>query len=286
MKHNKYKNIGVIYEALCTAVLKEVGEGNNNKAKMYMSLIKKYFMNDNALQEVWAVYNQLLYNETVNYFYADRFLTYLIQEYNSVDKKSLNNIIKNLFEDVSKFSSKKDLMKARTPNYKLFASFNILAENTFSQSSERIQCERVIAEHLIDNQEADKLRTQKQVFTLSEENGVDVETRKLADILALKSFEEKYKYVLNEDQKEMLIKYITSTSDSSFNRWAGKRVKNILEGLENFEHYSLNAETREKLYLVSEKLKNLTTKKSIVSENDLQTVLLCLKIKDSLKLFE
>jgi len=288
MKHNKYKNVGVIYEALCTAVLKEVGESNNKKAKMYMSLVKKYFINEGDLQRAWKVYNQLLYSETVNYFYADRFVGYLLKEYKSIDQKSISKSIDSLFEDVSKFSNKKNLMKTKTPNYKLFASFNILAEQDDVTSSEKITCERTLSEHLIDNKEAIRIRDSKTVREVIPEHvEIDSETKQLADVLAINIFKERYNNKLNEDQKELLVKYITSSNNKSFDRWIKNKSQSLIEDIDvfvNTNFKSVDTETREKLYLVSEKLKNMTSQKTI-SEQDLTTMLLSLQIKDYVTMF-
>jgi len=288
MKHNKYKNVGVIYEALCTAVLKEVGEGNNKKAKMYMSLVKKYFMNESTLQKAWKVYNQLLYSEAVNYFYADRFLGYLVKEYNSIDKNSIDHCVKSLFEDVSSFSNKKNLMKTKTPNYRLFASFNILAEQDDITSSERITCERTLSEHLIDNKEATRIRDSKTVReVIPEQEEIDSETKQLADVLAINIFKERYNNKLNEDQKDLLVKYITSSNQRSFDKWMKNKSQKVIEEIDTFvtsNYSSVDTETREKLYLVSEKLKNLTSQRTI-REQDLTTMLLSLQIKDYVTMF-
>lgn len=285
MKHNKYKNVGVIYEALCTAVLREVSENNNCKAKKFMSVINKYFISEGAIQKSWSTYHQLLYNETVTHFYADRFINLLVNENRAVDKKELDREINNLFKEISSFSNKKDFMKVKTPNYKLFASFNILSEQASIKSIHEIACRQTLSEHLMDNKEAKRLRDNFAIQNIdnSDNEEVDQTTKRLSEVIAINTFKERYNNYLNEEQKELLIKYITKNKNN-FNKVVHRKAKEVIKEVQTVTSNDIDAETREKLYLVCEKLKNLTSKRNI-DDNDLSTMLLSLKIKDYTKLF-
>lgn len=287
MKHNKYKNVGVIYEALCTAVLREVSENNNSKAKKFMSIINKYFLSEGAIQKSWSTYHQLLYNETVTHFYADRFINLLVNENRAVDKEELDGEINNLFKEISSFSNKKDFMKVKTPNYKLFASFNILSEKASVKPIHEIACRQTLSEHLMDNKEAKRLRDNFAIQNIDDNNGdneeVDQTTKRLSEVIAINTFKERYNNYLNEEQKDLLIKYITKNGNN-FNKVVHRKAKEVIKEVQTVTSNDIDTETREKLYLVCEKLKNLTSKRNI-DDNDLSTMLLSLKIKDYTKLF-
>jgi hypothetical protein len=283
MKHNKYENVGVLYETLCTAVLKEISENNNDKAKKFMTVLSNYFMTESEVQKAWGVYHQLLYNEAINYFYADRFLNSLLKEYKEVNNKRLKKEINSIYEEVSAFCNVKNLMNIKTPNYKLFASFKTLIEGKNMNASQKTSCETTIAEHLVNNKEASRIEESKKLYDIKISE-VDHQTNKLAETLAIKSFEQKYKNSLNEDQKDFLVKYMTSNNENNFSNWINKRVNRTIKEINDFNTDNINTETREKLYLVSEKLSNFTSKRKI-EESDLVTILLSLKIKDSLNLF-
>ena len=77
---------------------------------------------------------------------------------------------------------------------------------------------------------------------------------------------------------------MTSNNENNFSNWINKRVNRTIKEINDFNTDNINTETREKLYLVSEKLSNFTSKRKI-EESDLVTILLSLKIKDSLNLF-
>ena len=284
MKHNKYENVGVLYEALCTAVLKEISNNNNDKAKNIMEIITKYFISESSIQKTWSVYHQLLYSESINYFYANRFINSLIKEYRNINKQDLYEDMNNLYEDISKFYSVKNIMNIKTPNYRLFASFKTLAEQgNRLKTTDKISCETMIAEHLVENKESKRIKESKEIFS-DQISDFDYQTNKLAETIAIKKFEEKYRNSLNEDQKEFLVKYISSSDNNNFNNWLKKRIKNVVNEIKSFNDTNINTEIKEKLYLVSEKLDNFT-KKEDIKDKDLVTVLMSLKLRDSLNLF-
>jgi len=105
--------------------------------------------------------------------------------------------------------------------------------------------------------------------------------------LAINIFKERYNNKLNEDQKDLLVKYITSSNQKSFDKWMKNKSQKVIEEIDTFvtsNYSSVDTETREKLYLVSEKLKNLTSQRTI-REQDLTTMLLSLQIKDYVTMF-
>ena len=136
---------------------------------------------------------------------------------------------------------------------------------------------------MVNNKEASRIEESKKLYDIKISE-VDHQTNKLAETLAIKSFEQKYKNSLNEDQKDFLVKYMTSNNENNFSNWINKRVNRTIKEINDFNTDNINTETREKLYLVSEKLSNFTSKRKI-EESDLVTILLSLKIKDSLNLF-
>jgi hypothetical protein len=283
MKHNKYKNVGVLYEALCHSVLAETAENNTAKAKQYMKIINKYFVSEGVIQKAWNVYSQLLYNEATNYFYADRFLKLLVSESKKINNRELDSELKKLYQEVDSFSNRKELMKVSTPNYRLFASFNIMTENQKISPFNKLSCEKELMEHIVNNKEATKIREAQKVYNIGDQTD-DLQVRMIADTLAIKSFEQKYAHSLNEDQQQCLIKYITAPNNKIFYRWVEKKIKGVIHNIENTNTTTLTEDSRDKLYLVSEKLKNYLNNKEI-KEEDLTTVLLSFKLKDSLNLF-
>ena len=127
MKHKKQRNVGILFEVLNHAVLNEISKSHDKTAKAIFKVIKKHFMSETQVSKAYKIYSQLLYSEARNPYYATRFFSNLMKEYHSnVDTAALYRENTQLLEDVSNVCDRKRIMKISVPNYKLFASFNIL----------------------------------------------------------------------------------------------------------------------------------------------------------------
>ena len=95
MKHSKQRNVGIIFEILNHAVLNEISKGHHKSGAAIFSLIKKHFMTETEISKAYRVYSQLLYSEARNPYYATRFFSNLVKEYD----KTVNDMMGNLIKD-------------------------------------------------------------------------------------------------------------------------------------------------------------------------------------------
>ena len=208
MKHKKQRNVGILFEVLNHAVLNEIAKSHDKTAKAIFKVIKKHFMGETQISKAYKIYSQLLYSEARNPYYASRFFSNLMKEYRSnVDAAPLYKENTQLLEDISKVCDRKKIMKISVPNYKLFASFNILVNEDeiryggqYLNSRDRMICEENVYEHLIDNKEAKRI---KEANTHHDNKSHDkIQTEKLALGIALKNFDKKYGRLLTTEQKD------------------------------------------------------------------------------------
>jgi len=290
MKHNKQRNVGILFELLNHAVLNEISKGHHKTAKAIFKVIKKHFMAETQVSQAYKIYSQLLYSEARNPYYATRFYGNLIKEYNqTVDEKKLYNENTKLLEDISKVCNRKHIMKVNVPNYKLYASFNILINEgningggQYLSSRDRMTCEQNIFEHLVENPEANRLKEANAHHT--DKPKEQIQTEQLALGIALKNFDNKYGKLLTTEQKDCLVKYYTTKDERNFSTWMKKRIDNILDEVADKKDKVDNDKIRDKIELVEEKLRGIA-KEEMVSTNSLKDILLSLEMKDNLKLF-
>jgi len=279
MKHNKYSNPGIIFETLSKSILGDLSNNNLKNASRKFYLLKKYFMDKKReLYKANAVFNKLLYSESKDSVLGFKFLEYLMKEYYEVvDQKILKNELSLICEGFDRISTKKDILDTKIDNYKLFASFKCLLDDPKNKlfSEEKMHCESVILEHL-------KLNKKKDLTGYHILDEEQLEEQKLAMIILMKEFQENYRYVLSEEQKNVLFKYLTSSSDKSFLRWIEKQKKSILNQLEDKQDKIVTEVLKEKLDLVKEKI-NLVGQNNIVSSEDLINIMLSFELKDNLK---
>ena len=290
MKHSKQRNVGIMFEILNHAVLNEISKGHNKTAAGIFSIIKKHFMAETQISKAYKVYSQLLYSEARNPYYAMRFYGNLVKEYNkTVDGQKLYNENTQLLEEINKVCSRKSIMKVNVPNYKVFASFNILVNESninqggqYLSSRDRLTCEQNIFGHLVENKEAKRIKEANAHHTDKPKEQLQTETLALG--IALKNFDNKYGKLLTTEQKDCLVKYYTTKDERNFSTWIKKRIDNILDEVADKKSGIDNEKIRTKVELVEQKLRGIA-KEEIVSTNSLKDILLSLEMKDNLKLF-
>ena len=290
MKHSKQRNVGIMFEILNHAVLNEISKGHNKTAAGIFSIIKKHFMAETEISKAYRVYSQLLYSEARNPYYAARFFGDLVKEYNeTVSSKKLYNENTKLLEEISRVCNRKNIMKVNVPNYKLFASFNILINETevnyggqYLSSRDRLACEQNIFEHLVENKEAKRIKEANAHHTDKPKEQLQTETLALG--IALKNFDQKYGKLLTTEQKDCLVKYYTTKDSKNFSTWIKKRVGNILDEVADKKASIDNQKILTKVELVEQKLRGIV-QEEIISTNSLKDILLSLEMKDNLKMF-
>ena len=151
-------------------------------------------------------------------------------------------------------------MKISVPNYKLFASFNILVNEDniryggqYLSSRDRMICEQNVCEHLVENKEATRIR---EANAHHDNKSLDqIQTEKLALGIALKNFDKKYGKILTTEQKDCLVKFYTTKDNRDFTNWMRKRVAFILDEIADRKNRVDNDKIRAKIDLVEEKVK-------------------------------
>ena len=290
MKHSKHRNVGILFEILNHAVLNEISKGHNKTAAGIFSVIKKYFMTETQVSKAYRIYSQLLYSEARNPYYAARFYGNLVKEYaQTVDEQKLYNENTKLLDEISKVCDRKQIMKVSVPNYKLYASFNILINEgninmggQYLTTRDRSSCEQNIFEHLVNNTEAKRIKEANDHHTDKPTEQLQTETLALG--IALKNFDNKYGKLLTTEQKDCLVKYYTTKDERNFSNWMKKRIDNILDEVAVKKDKVDNEKIKEKIELVEEKLRG-TSKENTLSTTNLKDILLSLEMKDNLKLF-
>ncbi len=288
MKHNKQKNVGVLFEVLNHAVLDEVAQNNIPKAQKLFSLLRENFVKTTEISKAYKVYSQFLYSEARNVYFASKFVENLKKEYNkSVSHKKLQVELRTLMENIANVTDKKKLLKTSIPNYKTLASFHVKLHehDQYLTSRETLAIDQNLFEHLIENQEAKRVRDRRGQFdNISRKSLEEVQTGKLSLILAIQKFDEAYKYLLTKEQKDYLVKYYTSSDNAEFKKWVCKKVDALLDEVSDKSMTIEDKDIKRKIELVTEKLNGIAEQPSVTTGN-LRDILLSIEMKDKLKLF-
>lgn len=281
MKHNKYRNIGVIFESLIHYAMKLISEGRVDRATKIMKVIRENFINKTSISECYNIYSQLLYSEAINYYHASKFYSRLIKEHNKLNHNIINMEISSLFSLLREDFNVKEIMNTKIPNYKLFSSFRIASaqDNNYLSSKDFMVVETVILEHLTNNNELKKLKENNIIS--NSKTRTELNTDRLANVIAFKNFEKKYKNELTEEQKECLIKFYSS-DDKTFKNWVDKKVKFLMDEISDKSIKIENENTSNKLNLISEKLSKIISVEKIEADG-FTDLMMSFKLYDYLK---
>jgi hypothetical protein len=281
MKHNKYRNVGVIFESLIHYTMKMISEGKIDKATTLIKIIKANFINNTKISECCKIYSQLLYSEAINYYHASKFYSRLINEHNKLDHSAINAEISSMFSVIKESFDLKSIMNTKIPNYKLFSSFRISSgqDNNYLSSKDNMVVDTEILEHLIKNKELKRLKETN--IKTSNKTNEEIRTDKLANMIAFKKFEQEYKNKLNEAQKNFLIKYYSS-DDKVFKEWADKKINFLMNEISD-KILSIDDENIiKKLSIFSERLSYISKLEKINAEG-FTDLMMGLKLKEYLE---
>lgn len=287
IKHNKLRNIGIVFEALNSAVTELVLENKVKESAQLFEVITKWFGHGTYLGKIYREYYEPILNgQARNHFFASRLLKYLKENYR-VDEHKLNREINLLIEDLDKICNRKEIFNRKLGNFKVFASYKSLIDEYRGRielnPQQTVACEQFIISHFLENKEIEKRSNAEKMLseTRSDEDATDAE---LFNVMYIKKFKEHYGPQLTEEQNTFITKYLTSESDRSFKRYAEKKLKSILDEIDRGIDTINDDDIRDKLKLAKQKLSTIDILESLDSD-DIADIMSALEIKDGLKLY-
>ena len=288
MKHNKQRNVGVLFEILNHAILEEVSNNNIPRAKKLFSILREYFIQPTQIAKAYKIYSQFLYSEARHIYSASLFFENLKKEYfKTVNDKKLKLEIGFLLEKLSQVTNKKELMKTVIPNYKTLATFHIklYEDSQYLTSREKLELDHNLFEHLLNNKEAKRVKQKKLEFKSYPQKTIEeMQTDKLSLAIALKKFDKSYDQLFTTEQKDYLVQYYTSSDPRKFKEWVCDKVGVLLDEVEDKYLIVEDVDIRRKIELVTEKLRGIEKQPEVTTSN-LKDILLSVEMKDKLKLF-
>ena len=209
IKHNKYKNTGVLFELLVRKITSDTMSNSNSKAA---SLVKKYFTKSELANEN-KLYQTLNRSTSLSEGKAESILSTLLDLSRRLDKDKLSKEKYNLIKEIKNNFDINDFFGAKIQNYKLLASTYVLFESynnkKFGNPESIITSKITILEYITSNPNS-KISLSPLVEELTQ---LDKGTRSLAYKIMLEKYNTKFDG-LTKDQKEVLKEYINSATDA------------------------------------------------------------------------
>ena len=225
-KHNKKRNVGIIYEQLLLSMSTAIVENDMSKVDAIKGIIKKHFRQGTELYKEFRLFNALVKTTVPSDSLATRILEESMKASRNHDPVRLEREKSLLIKDINYIINESSFYDQKVNAYKSYATIQTLLNNWRTQSPDI----GITAEY--ESKVFGMLREQKSVQELSKEPK--------ADKLTLRSMQEKFnkKYgsILNEEQSELMRSYIFGNE---------ARAKKIMRTIKESAERSLGAYKRE-----------------------------------------
>ncbi len=206
IKHNKYKNTGILFELLVRQIAADTLAGKNS---LSLEIIKTHFKRGTELTKELNLYHTLQKEVFDTQYKAQEFVNIVLEQRTNLNESILRKQKYNLIKSIKESYKIDDFFKYRVNNYKQLASTYKLFEFTQDISpKEWVDCKNTIFENIVNKKE--QLVEEK----LNEEyTNQPKEIRLLAYKFLVDSFNEKYSS-LNLEQRTILRTYINNIDNS------------------------------------------------------------------------
>jgi hypothetical protein len=258
IKHNKYKNTGILFELLVRKITADTMSNQDSKA---VSLIKKYFVNTELSKEN-KLYQSVSKNQNISEAKAESIISTILEINKSLNQVKLAKEKYNLIKEIKSNFDIDDFFKAKINNYKLLSStYTLLEANLFpSHHIDTIITSKInILEHIAQSQLIKEIQP-----TVSEFETLDKGTRALVYKIMLEKFNTRFE-TLSNDQKEVLKEYINNISNTTnLKKYVDTKFislkESLLKLLPKIEDTTIKIKVNETINLINPILESKTVK--------------------------
>jgi hypothetical protein len=210
IKHNKFKNSGIIFELLIRQITSDTLSGKDSLA---LNLVKKYFSKGELAKE-HKLYQTLINTKALSEGKAESLINITLELSSKLNRTLLRKEKYNLIKEIRDVYNIEEFFKAKVNNYKEYAAACTLIEvhNSleFTNPNQIIENKITLLEHISRN-DIDKEKTSDRL--MEEFVGMDKGMRLLTYKTLLERFNSKYSN-LSDRQKLVLKEYINNISST------------------------------------------------------------------------
>jgi len=254
MKHNKKRNVGIVYELMLKHISTKLLEGNRKEAKKATRLIEKHFKKGTELYKEFRLFNALANSNITNTHTVASILNEAKIASTKLDNKSLERQKSALLKDINYIIADKDFYYRSISNYRDLGTVQ-LALNEWKKKDKDIKrlvdLEVKLGELML--REKNKITEAKYDASHSDRLVLKIMTEK---------FNRRYGEELSSDQKRIIEGYVflSGKEPQKLQEFFEIKKSEALNNLETFEDRSENKYSLSKLDEVRAKIKELPSK--------------------------
>ena len=266
IKHNKIKNVGVLFELLTRQITSDTINGTEKSPAI--SIVKEFFHKNSYLSKELNLYKALQVQKYKNENRAEKFIDLVINEHSKLSSAKLNREKYNVIKEIKTNYNLEEFFKSHITNYKLNASIYKLFESKnkkrFSNPSGVMKSRLFLTEHILEKHGSTKNAKENIIKEYSKQ---DQDLRLLSYKILLEKFNSKYGK-LNVKQKSLLKEYINNiTNNSTLKNYIVKEINTVNNALRLLTPKIKDSVVRIKLQEVSQQLKLIKKENKILDKH-------------------
>ncbi len=236
-KHNKKRNVGIIYELLLHHITTSIIEGNVSSAKKATNIIEKRFAKGTELYKEFRLFNALASSTVSDTHIVASILSEAKRAARNIDGKKLNKEKSLLLKEINYSINKKDFFYQNISNYRQLGSIQI-ALNEWRKDSpdlkKLIEFEKKIGEHLLSEKSEGSVSKMNEDIKASDSD-------RLVFKLMTEKINKKYSK-LSPDEREIISNYVfySSQDPKYLKTFLAEKKKEVSSLLEDFEDNETN----------------------------------------------
>ena len=263
IKHNKFRNTGVLFELLVRQIASDTLANTDSKA---VKIVKKYFHNSEIAKE-HKLYHTILTAPRLSEGKAEALVNTTVDLAKKLNKETLLKEKYNLIKEVKKHYNLESFFKSKVNNYKALAAaytlFEAAMESKFVEPKQLVLNKLTLMEHitkktLVENTDSEV----EQAFTKEDKN-----VRILAYRMLIEKFNSKYSN-LSERQKAVLKEFINNISNPEhLKAYINENLNKVKTELSDLVKQVEDKTTEIKLNEVITLIKPISAKSSVKDEH-------------------
>ena len=264
LKHNKFKNTGILFELLTRQITADI---MSNKESVAVDIVKKYFSRGELAKE-YKLYQALTKVVSLSESKAESIISSTIKLSERLNRTTLRKEKYNLIKEIKEKYDLEEFFKAKIHNYKAHAAiYNLIEAHITSEFIEPafIIDNKVTLLEFLTKQDINKNKIEDQVMI--EYASQDKVTRNLISKIMIEKFNEKYADLLPE-QRDVLKTYINKISNTvSLREYVNKNFESIKASLGILQAKVTDQRTQIKLKELQSIIKPIDKSESVKDED-------------------
>ena len=231
IKHNKRRNSAILFEMLIRHSVSCLTEDKRDEVTKVLNVVKKFFAKGSPLSEELRAFRTLLNSHVKTPETAQKILSEVCKFTKTLSAKNIDKQKSLLLKEINHHLDAKTIFGYRIPEYRTYATVQVLFNDSRSKGSPLDNVERYkLEENIVSRLTEGKIEENVDMLK------VNPKYNNLIHKFATKRFTEKYKTSLSEDQKLLLTRYaasLLSENDKGFKVYLLAEVEKIKQGLSN-----------------------------------------------------